>query len=165
MRSPTLDIREDDLLGADIRALLETHFANMLANSPKDSCHFLDIEGLKAPGVTFWSIWDGGDLAGMGALKQHDGDLGEVKSMRTHADHLRKGVAAAMLRHIIAQAQAFGLSRLSLETGSGPTFEPALALYRAHGFIDCAPFADYKPDPFSRFMTLAPLPYEGGGRA
>ena len=147
-------IIEDDLSGDAIRALLETHFANMLANSPKDSCHFLDFDGLKGPGVTFWSIWDGDSLAGMGALKQHDASLGEIKSMRTHGDHLRKGVAAAMLTHIITIAQAKGLDRLSLETGSGPAFEPAIALYRAHGFVDCDPFADYMPDPFSRFMTL-----------
>lgn len=150
----TFKIIEDDLSGAAVRALLEEHFAGMLANSPPDSCHFLDFDGLKGPGVTFWSVWDGDDLAGMGALKVHDATLGEVKSMRTHADQLRKGVAALMLRHIIAQARARGLARLSLETGSGPAFEPALALYRTHGFVDCPPFADYRPDPFSRFLTL-----------
>jgi putative acetyltransferase len=147
-------IIEDDLSGAAIRALLEEHFAGMLANSPPGSCHFLDVEGLKRPGVTFWSIWDGESLAGMGALQQHDAVLGEVKSMRTHADHLRKGVAAVMLRHIIAEARGRGLTRLSLETGSAAAFEPAIALYRRHGFVDCPPFADYRPDPFSRFMTL-----------
>lgn len=147
-------IVEDDLSGPAIRALLEVHFAGMLANSPPGSCHFLDIDGLKSPGVTFWSIWDGDNLAGMGALKQHDALLGEVKSMRTHADHLGKGVGAAMLTHIIAQARAVGLSRLSLETGSSPAFDAAHALYRRFGFDYCAPFADYRPDPFSRFMTL-----------
>ena len=149
-----MHIIEDDLSGRAIRALLEEHFAGMLANSPPGSCHFLDFEGLKGPGVTFWSIWDGEALAGMGALKQHDAVLGEVKSMRTQRDHLRRGVAAVMLRHIMAEARARGLLRLSLETGSGPAFEPAIALYRAHGFVDCPPFADYRPDPFSRFMTL-----------
>jgi putative acetyltransferase len=147
-------IIEDDLSGVVIRALLEEHFAGMLANSPEDSCHFLDFEGLKGQGVTFWSIWDVDELAGMGALKQHDEMLGEVKSMRTHRDHLRKGVAAMMLRYIVAVARARGLSRLSLETGSGAAFDPAIALYQRHGFVDCPPFADYRPDPFSRFMTL-----------
>ena len=147
-------IIEDDLADPAIRALLEAHFAGMLANSPPGSCHFLDVEGLKAPGVTFWSIWDGDALAGMGALKQHDGALGEVKSMRTHADHLGKGVGAAMLTHIISEARAIGLSRLSLETGSTPAFDAAHALYQRFGFDYCAPFAGYRPDPFSRFMTL-----------
>lgn len=146
-------IVEDDLSGDAIRALLEAHFAGMLANSPAGSCHFLDMAGLKAPDVTFWSVWDGDSLAGMGALKVHDDALGEIKSMRTHADHVRKGVAAAMLRHIISAARARGLSRLSLETGSGPAFAAAIALYQAHGFVDCPPFGDYRHDPFSRFMT------------
>lgn len=147
-------IAEDDLSGSDVRALLEEHFAGMLANSPKDSCHFLDVEGLKGPGVTFWTIREDGQLAGMGAMKQHDAALGEIKSMRTAASFLRRGVAAAMLEHIIGEARGQGLVRLSLETGSGAAFEPALALYRAYGFVDCPPFADYRPDPFSRFMTL-----------
>jgi putative acetyltransferase len=146
-------IVEDDLSGAAIRALLEQHFAGMLANSPAGSCHFLDFDGLRAGNVTFWSIHDGDTLAGCGALKQLDAAHGEIKSMRTADAFLRRGVAARMLDHIIDEARRRGLARLSLETGSGAAFEPAIALYRRYGFDDCAPFADYKPDPFSRFMT------------
>ena len=146
-------IVEDDLSGAPIRALLERHFAGMLANSPPESCHFLDFDGLRAGGVTFWSIHKKGMLAGCGALKMLDGAHGEIKSMRTADAFLRRGVAARMLDHIIAEARVRGVERLSLETGSGAAFEPALALYRRHGFEDCGPFADYRPDPFSRFMT------------
>jgi putative acetyltransferase len=149
-----MHIKEDDLSGPEIRALLETHFAGMLANSPKDKCHFLDFEGLKTPGVTFWSIWDGASLAGCGALRELDGTHGEIKSMRTHSDHLRKGAGAAMLDHIISTARARGYSRLSLETGSGDAFEPATALYLSYGFARCPAFGDYREDPFSRFMTL-----------
>lgn len=148
-------IVEDDLSGAPIRALLEAHFAGMLANSPKDSCHFLDFDGLKGPGVTFWSIHSGDALAGCGALKMLDARHGEIKSMRTDAAFLRRGVAARMLDHIMDAARDRGFDRLSLETGSGPAFAPALALYRRYGFQDCDPFADYRPDPFSRFMTRA----------
>ncbi len=148
-------IFEDDLTGAEIRALLKTHFAGMLASSPPESCHFLDFDGLNAPDVTFWSIWDGGALAGCGALKELSPEHGEVKSMRTHADHLRKGVGAMMLTHIISEARELGYRRLSLETGSTEDFVPALALYEAHGFQFCPPFGDYVEDPFSRFMTLA----------
>jgi putative acetyltransferase len=148
-------IVEDDLSGAAIRALLEQHFAGMLANSPAGSCHFLDFDGLRAGDVTFWSIHRGGDLAGCGALKMLDAGHGEIKSMRTHDAFLRQGVAARMLDHILAEARGRGAGRLSLETGSSPAFEPALALYRRYGFTDCEPFADYKPDPFSRFMTRA----------
>lgn len=149
-----MHIIEDDLSGPEIRALLETHFAGMLANSPEGSCHFLDFEGLKGPGVTFWSIWDGGDLMGCGALKEHDPAHGEIKSMRTHEAHLRRGAGGAMLEHIIGTAKARGYHRLSLETGSSPAFDPAHALYLRYGFEYCGPFADYKQDPFSRFMTL-----------
>jgi putative acetyltransferase len=148
-------IVEDDLSGAAIRALLEVHFAGMLANSPAESCHFLDFDGLRAGDVTFWSIHKGEELAGCGALKMLDGAHGEIKSMRTDARFLRQGVAARMLVHILDEARRRGAERLSLETGSSPAFEPALALYRNHGFEDCEPFADYRPDPFSRFMTRA----------
>ena len=148
-------IVEDDLSGADIRALLEQHFAGMLANSPAGSCHFLDFDGLRAGDVTFWSIHRGDALAGCGALKMLDAAHGEIKSMRTHDAFLRQGVAALMLDHIIGEARGRGVRRLSLETGSSPAFEPALALYRRYGFEDCPPFADYQPDPFSRFMTRA----------
>lgn len=146
-------IVEDDLSGASIRALLEVHFAGMLANSPAGSCHFLDFDGLRAGDVTFWSIHKGDDLAGCGALKRLDAAHGEIKSMRTADAFLRQGAAARMLGHIIGESHRRGLRRLSLETGSGPAFEPALALYARHGFEDCEPFADYRPDPFSRFMT------------
>ena len=150
-----MHIIKDNLTGPEIRALLETHFAGMLASSPPGSCHFLDFEGLNAPDVTFWSIWDGDSLAGCGALKELEADHGEIKSMRTHADHLRKGAGAMMLTHIISEAREREYRRLRLETGSSEAFVPALALYEAHGFQICPPFANYVEDPFSRFMTLA----------
>lgn len=147
-------IVEDDLSGPEIRALLELHFAGMLASSPPGSCHFLDFDGLKAPGVTFWSIWDGASLAGCGAIKELDAEHAEVKSMRTAPDHLGKGVGRAMLEHILAIARSRGYQRLSLETGSTPEFDAAHALYRRFGFQPCPPFADYEEDPFSRYYTL-----------
>lgn len=149
-----MHIIKDDLTGSEIRALLETHFAGMLANSPEGSCHFLDFDGLNAPDVTFWSIWDDNALMGCGAMKELTPEHGEIKSMRTHADHLRKGAGAAMLAHIIAQARMRGYRRLSLETGSSDAFIPALSMYIAHGFAFCPPFGDYVEDPFSCFMTL-----------
>ncbi len=157
-----MHIIEDDLTGNEIRALLETHFAGMLASSPVGSCHFLDFEGLQGPEVTFWSVWTSDTpnaaLMGCGAVKEldaiHGPKHGEVKSMRTHADHLRKGAAAAMLEHIIATAKARGYRRLSLETGSTPDFDAAHGLYLRSGFAYCPPFGDYVEDPFSRYMTL-----------
>ena len=148
-------IVEDDLSGTPIRALLEAHFAGMLANSPAESCHFLDFAGLRADGVTFWSIHKGDDLAGCGALKVLDAQHGEIKSMRTAAVHLRKGVAATLLRHVLHTARERGYRRLSLETGAPEAFAPARELYARFGFVECGPFADYAEDPYSVFMTLA----------
>jgi putative acetyltransferase len=145
----------DDLSGPDIRALLQIHFAGMLATSPAESCHFLDFDGLRAADVTFWSAWDGDALAGCGAVKELDPTHGEVKSMRTDAAHLRKGVASALLNKIIQTSRGRGYQRLSLETGSGEAFDASHALYRRFGFRPCAPFASYGEDPFSRFFTLA----------
>ena len=148
-----MEIREGGLDDPQVIALLNLHFAGMLANSPKDSCHFLDLSGLRAPGVTFWTAWDGEDLLGCGALKQLDPQHGEIKSMRTAAEHLRRGTGAALVSHILKVARERGYKRLSLETGSGEAFEPAHALYRQFGFTETGPFGDYKEDPFSRFMS------------
>jgi putative acetyltransferase len=147
-------ILEDNLTGPEIRALLEVHFAGMLASSPPESCHFLDFDGLNASDVTFWSIWDGDELAGCGAVKELSPAHGEIKSMRTHADYLRKGAGAQMLEHIIATAHERGYARLSLETGSTPDFDAAHGLYLRYSFEYCPPFGDYIEDPFSQFMTL-----------
>src|SRR3569832_1345985 len=149
-----MQIREGGLDKPQVIELLQLHFAGMLANSPKDSCHFLDLSGLKRPDVTFWTAWDEDELLGCGALKQLDAGHGEIKSMRTDPAHLGKGVGARILEKIMATAPERGYRRLSLETGSGKAFDAAHALYRKFGFSDCEAFGDYpKDDPFSRFMT------------
>ncbi len=149
-----MKIIEDDLTNPKTRELLEIHFAGMQANSPPGTCHFLDIEGLKAPNVTFWSAWEGDLIAGCGALKEHSQDFGEVKSMRTHPEFLRRGVAGLLLEHIIAVAKARGYLRLNLETGSSEAFLPAIRLYESRGFVACAPFGSYVASAFNRFYTL-----------
>jgi len=138
----------------DVIALLGEHLQGMADHSPPESIHALDIEGLKAPDITFWTMRDGKELLGCIALKQLDDKHGEIKSMRTASTHLRRGVAAALLEHLIAEARQRSYERLSLETGSGPGFEAAHALYRKTGFEYCGPFANYREDPFSRFMTI-----------
>lgn len=149
-----MQIREGGLDEPQVIELLRVHAAGMLDNSPPGSCHFLDLSGLKTPDVTFWSAWEGDALLGIGALKQLDAAHGEIKSMRTAPEHLGKGVGARILEKIMATARARGYRRLSLETGSAPAFDAAIALYRKFGFSDCAAFADYPTDdPFSRFMT------------
>ena len=150
-----MEVRAGQLRHPQVLALLEVHAAGMLANSPAESCHFLDLSGLERPDVSFWTLWDGDTLLGMGALKQIGADHGEVKSMRTAAAHLSRGVGAAMLAHIIAVARERGYARLSLETGSAPAFAPATRLYERHGFVPCGAFGGYPADdPHSRFLTL-----------
>lgn len=149
-----LSIREDDLTDPRTRQLVALHLSGMAATSPPEHCFALDVSGLKAPGVTLWSAWDGDAIAGIGALKDLGDGGGELKSMRTHPDHLRKGVGAAILEHIISEARRRGLSRISLETGSGDAFEPALELYRRRGFASCGAFADYVASDFNQFMRL-----------
>ena len=147
-------IREDPLESPAVLALLREHLATLAPTAPAESRHALDLDGLRAPDVTFWSIWDGAELAGFGALKELSPEQGEVKSMRTARAYLRQGVASAMLRHIIAEAWRRGYTRLSLETGSMDFFQPAQELYRSFGFTPCEAFGSYKPDPNSTFMTL-----------
>jgi len=149
-----LVIRKDDLAGEQTRALLALHLSGMHATSPPGHVFALDLSGLRAPNVAVWTAWDGEAIAGIGALKQLDASAGEVKSMRTHPDYLRKGVGAALLETIVEAARARGLKRLSLETGSGEAFEPALALYRRRGFLDGEPFADYERSDFNQFLHL-----------
>ena len=149
-----IDIRPDDLSGTETRALLALHLRGMHATSPAGHVFALDLSGLQQPGVTVWTARVDGQIAGVAALKRLGDGTGEVKSMRTHPDHLRRGVAAALLDHVIAQAEADGLSRLSLETGSGPAFEPALSLYRRRGFRDGEAFADYERSAFNQFLHL-----------
>jgi putative acetyltransferase len=149
-----MQIRIDNLRGPEVAALLAEHLDCMAQVSPPESRHALDLEGLRKPGITFWAVWDGPELAGCGALKEIDAAHGEVKSMRTAKTHLRRGVASLLLRHIIAQARRRGYRRLSLETGSMEYFEPARTLYRGAGFRQCEAFAGYKPDPNSAFFTM-----------
>lgn len=146
-------IAVDNLTHASVHALLEEHLQNMRAISPPCSVHALDLEKLRAPGITFWSAWEGDALVAIGALKELSATHGEIKSMRTPAAQRRNGAGRAMLMHIIAQATARGYTQLSLETGTTAAFLPAQTLYKSAGFTQCAPFADYVEDPFSLFMT------------
>ena len=150
---PDYAIKQDDLTGEQIAALLRLHLDEMHAWSPPCSVHAMGIERLRAPDVTFYSGWDGERLAACGAIKQLDEGHGELKSMRAHPDYRGKGAGRAVLDHLLHIARERGYTRLSLETGATGQFEPARSLYRAHGFAECGPFGDYEEDPFSLFMT------------
>ena len=126
----------------------------MRANSPPEHCHVLDLSGLQTPDVKVWSAWRDELIVGVGALRKLDAETGEVKSMRVHPLHLRGGVGAALLERIISEAAACNLRRLSLETGTGPMFEPAIALYRRRGFAFGPPFGDYRESDFNVYLHL-----------
>lgn len=154
-----MEIKIDDLTDPGIADFLEEHINDMKSVSPPESKHALDLEALKKPDVTFWSVWQKGKIVGCGAIKELEGAHGEIKSMRTCASMRGTGIAAFLLNHIITEAKLRGYDRVSLETGSMSFFEPARKLYSKFGFSFCQPFAEYKPDPNSVFMELK-LPNE-----
>lgn len=153
-----MHIIEGGLDDPRVIALLHTHLTRARVETAPGSAHALDLSGLRASEVTFWSAWDDAALLAVGALKQLSPDHGEVKSMHTAEAMRGKGIGSALLRHIIVVARRRGMSRLSLETGSWPYFEPARTFYARHGFVECPPFGDYQSDPNSVFMTLVVSP-------
>ena len=148
-----MEIKIDDLYGNEIKAFLEDHINDMKSVSPPESKHALDLDDLRKPDITFWTIWDNTILTGCGALKELDDSHGEIKSMRTSKSYRGKGIASSLLQHILNEAKTRSYKRLSLETGSMPFFEPARVLYKKHGFLPCPPFSTYREDPNSIFMT------------
>lgn len=148
-------ITADDLTSADTLALIAAHLSGMRASSPACSVHALDAGALRSPGVTFWSARIDDALAGIAALKALDTERGEIKSMRVAERFLGRGVGRALLRHLVDVARERGMTSLWLETGSSDDFLPARRLYASEGFTVCGPFSDYRPDPFSTFMTRA----------
>ena len=149
-----MEIKVDDLTSPEIVALLSEHLESMYSHSPPESVHALPIEKLREPDITFFSVWESGELMGCGALKELDPQHGEIKSMRTVSKHLRKGVGRAVLQHMIEEGKRRGYTRMSLETGSMAAFEPARKMYERVGFNYCPPFADYIEDLNSVFMTM-----------
>ena len=153
-----MEARLGDFDDPRVLELLREHLAGMHASSPPGSVYALDLSGLQQPTVTFFTAWDGDDLLGCVALKHIDRAIAELKSMRTTARHLRRGVAAFLLEHLLRIARARGYARVCLETGSGPAFQPALALYRKHGFVSGPPFGDYVATEFNQFLHLVMSP-------
>jgi putative acetyltransferase len=157
-------IERDDLTRPQVHELLREHLANMYEVTPADKVYALDLSRLRAPGISFWTVWDEDTtLLGCGALKELSPTEGEIKSMRTPQALRGRGAGRAVLAHIVEEARARGYRRLNLETGAHPAFTPAQRLYESFGFVRCGPFADYPDDPHSVFMTLQLAP--GGTRA
>ena len=150
----SFEIKLDDLSSPEIAELLAEHLSDMYEQSPPGSVHALDLDELRKPEITFWSVWSGEELAGCGALMELDREHGEIKSMRTANAFRGKGAGKSVLLHIIDEARKRNYKRLSLETGSMAFFDPARRLYESYGFEYCSPFADYVPDPNSVFMSI-----------
>lgn len=149
-----MDIRVDNISDPRVLALLAEHVASMHEVTPPEHVHALDVSGLQAPGITFWTAWDGETLLGCGALRELSRTHGEIKSMRTPAVLRRRGAGRAILEHILGEARRRGYRRVSLETGPHPAFAAAHALYRSAGFVACGPFGEYRASPDNVFMTL-----------
>jgi len=137
-----------------VKALLVRHLQGMHASSPPGHVFALDWSGLQTPELSFYALWECDELLGFGALKELGPHAGEIKSMRTSDRHLRRGVAASILDHIIAESRRRGYARLSLETVSGSAFEPALTLYRKYGFVEGEAFSNYEKSAFNQFLHL-----------
>jgi len=143
----------DDLSDPRIARFLEEHLDDMRATTPPESIHALDLEKLKQPEIIFWSVWQGEELAGCGALKRLSNTHAELKSMRTARSFRGRGLGTLILEHILREARTRGFRQVSLETGSMDFFAPARALYAKHGFEVCGPFEGYWDDPNSVFMS------------
>jgi putative acetyltransferase len=152
---PEGEISIDDPRAKDVHELLERHLAFAHSHTPLEDIHALDVDGLLDPAVTFFSFRRHGELLGVGALKQLDGEHAELKSMHTAQAARGRGIGRAMVEHLVGVARERGFRRVSLETGSMPAFAPARSLYASAGFRPCGPFGDYSPSRSSAFMTLS----------
>ena len=147
-------IARADPLAPDVADLHRRHRLAMHADTPPESIHMLPAAALAAPGIAFYAMREGGSVIGMGALKPLDGAEAEIKSMHVLSEQRGRGLARRLLDHLLAEARAAGYARVSLETGSQPSFAAARALYARAGFVTCGPFGSYRDDPNSTFMTL-----------
>ena len=144
---------EGNFDNSEVHELLTKHFIELRAASPEGSTHVLDIPGLKVPSIKFWSLWENDQLMGCGALKFLDKEHGEFKSIRIHDNFRGKGYGIKIIDHLINNAKKLGINRLSIETGTGKFFAPARKLFNKCGFNPCPPFAHYKEDINSLYLT------------
>ena len=144
---------ENNVENSEVHELLTKHFIELKAASPEGSAHVLDIPGLKVPSIKFWSLWKNDKLIGCGALKFLDNDHGEFKSIRIHDNFRKKGYGIIVINHLINEAKKLNIKKLSIETGAGDFFKPARKLFNHCGFETCKPFAHYKKDINSIYLT------------
>ena len=145
---------EGNFSNSKVDELLKKHFIELRSVSPADSCHVLDIDGLKVSSIKFWSLWDNDKLIGCGALKFLEEGHGELKSIRVAESFRNKGYGIKVIQHLILEAKKLNIKKISLETGAGKFFLPARRLFSKFGFKPCPPFAHYKEDTNSCYYTL-----------
>ena len=144
---------EGNFENPEVNELLTKHFIELRSASPKGSTHVLDIEGLKVPSIKFWSLWNEKQIIGCGALKILEKGHGEFKSIRLHDEFRKKGNGVKLINHLIEEAKKLKISRISIETGAGEFFKPARKLFDSCGFKPCEPFAHYKKDINSIYLS------------
>lgn len=149
-----MDIRPIDPEQKTVKALIAFHLSGMTSNSPEGSVHALDGSKLSSDEITMFGAFDGETCVSIGALKTLSPTVGEIKSMRTHPDALGHGYGKAILQHLIQAARGRGFTKLSLETGTGPSFDAAHHIYETHGFMPTDAFGDYESTDFNRFFSL-----------
>lgn len=151
----TIRLHRADFEDPRLAAFLLAHLDDMAPTAPAESRHALDLTALNDPAVRVWVASEGSDIVATGALAVLGDGHEELKSMRTDPVRRGRGIASRMLDHLLGDARARGVRRISLETGSMDFFVPARALYARAGFVGCPPFGDYTDDPNSTFFTLA----------
>ena len=149
-----MKVIENNFDNAEVNHLLTKHFIELRSVSPDDSCHVLDIKGLKDSSIKFWSFWDNNQLIGCAALKFLNDEHGEFISIRVEDNSRGKGFGKKIISHLIEVAKNEGIKKLSIETGAGDFFKSARKLFKKFGFKTCRPFADYKEDPNSCYFDL-----------
>ena len=152
---PEIVVAVDDPEAPDVRALLATHLAFARSVTPLCDVHALDVGGLLDPAVTLVSARRGGEVLGVGALRELDAMHGEIKSMHTAEAARGQGVGRALVNHLLRIAAERGYRRVSLETGAMEAFAAARRLSAGAGFEVCEPFGDYIDNPNSTCMTIA----------
>ena len=149
----TMKSIENNFDDPQVNELLTKHFIELRSVSPEGSSHVLDIPGLKDPSIKFWSLWENNKLIGCGALKFLEKNHGEFKSIRVADEFRKRGVGERIINHLIEEAKSLNVKRISIETGAGKFFEPARKLFKKCNFELCEPFAHYKEDVNSLYLT------------
>ena len=151
----TVTIAIETPLQDDVRGLVEKLNAHLLPLSPLEFQFKMTVEQMAGSDTTLFVARDeAGKAVGMGALKVHSAELGEVKRMFTDPAVRGQRVGSRLLDAIVALARSKGLPVLMLETGTGDGMAEAHRLYTRSGFVARGPFMDYPDSEWSAFFEM-----------